>query len=220
MDYFNVSRTILNPINTSLRKNWVNSNQANAFEKQFLARGAYLGLAPLSFVTHVIDTVIGIGSGAGAIVTGGTQEAVNVFASNHLCASKSLLAIPYIYLLKAINVTADVNPTGDGIVADFVIDSLKDIANDCLRSDNIFTRHVTSRLSYAVLAISALVARTVDGVIGVIAALFSFFTVGRYEFFNSLAMNGLGATGIINDLFCCTIRFINPGERDMRFGRP
>lgn len=218
MDYHTVSRAVLTPIFSHVRDNWVNSDQANFCEKQILARGACLGLAPLSFVTHAIDTVIGVGSGTVVLLTGGTHEDITIFASNHLRASKRLLASPYANLLLTLNPKASFGSGDEGFVANFVIHSLKEIAKDCRGSDNLLISHVASRLSYAVLAISSLVARAVDGVIGVIAALFSFLTVGKFEPLNDFAVKGLYAPGIINDLFCCAVRVINPWEGNMSFG--
>ena len=66
-DYVNFSQTAFDPMLNHVSKNWVDSPQASFCDKQFVARGAYLGLAPLSFVAHVIDTVIGVVSGTAAI---------------------------------------------------------------------------------------------------------------------------------------------------------
>jgi hypothetical protein len=91
-----------------------------------------------------------------------------------------------------------------------VINSLKALARSCYKSDNFLKRHVASRLTYALLAVSCLATRVADGAIGVAAAGLSVLTGGNFESLNNLAYRTLQAPGIINDLFYCTIKFINP----------
>ena len=214
-----VSKFVLDPIFLHVKSDWVNSHLAKVYEKQIFARVAFLAIAPLSFVTNATDTMIGVVSGVGSIITCGAHKATNVFASQHLHYSKRLLVTPYVCLLRAINPTVSHEEEKEGPAASFVIKLLKNIAKDCRESDYLLERHVASRLTYALLAISAVVARAADGVIGVIAAFFSFFTVGYFEWLNNSAIEGLTATGIINDLFCCAIKFINPWEEGVKFGK-
>jgi len=103
-------------------------------------------------------------------------------------------------------ITAD----GTGYLSDLIINPLKDIGRSCYNSNNFLKRHVASRLTYALLAVSCLITRAVDGVIGVVAASLSILTGGKFESLNNLAYRTLQAPGIINDLFYCTIKFINP----------
>jgi hypothetical protein len=230
MSYFNVSVSIVNPREAYVRDRLVNARGAGFYEKHILARRAYLWLTPVSFATHAIDTAIGVVSGAAAVISEAVVVArgdvifadsipatINKFAHYHLSSSKWLLAGPYTSLLKAINVTAVVNPKMHGIIAGYVISFLNQTAQNCTASNNPFTREVTSRLTYVLVAISALVTRAGDGVLGVIAAVFSLCTAGYFESANSYAYRGLGAASIINDLFCCAVKFIDPRNEDMEF---
>jgi hypothetical protein len=54
------------------------------------------------------------------------------------------------------------------------------------------------------------ITRLVDGIIGVIAAVLSFLTLGKVASINNVAYRALQAPGIVKDLFKCTIKFINP----------
>ncbi len=99
---------------------------------------------------------------------------------------------------------------GNGFITHFVTDALKNIARDCYRSENLLIQHVASRLTYAVLAISSLVTRAVDGVIGIPAAGLAILTFGKIESLNNLAYRSLQTPGIVEDLFYCTIKIINP----------
>src|SRR5580692_4024802 len=101
MSYVHLSRTIVDPLISSVQRNLVNSD--HACDNQLSARGAFLGIMPLSFVVSAIDTAIGVVSGSAAIVTCGRHEATNTFASNHLRRSKRLLSHTYTCLLSAVN---------------------------------------------------------------------------------------------------------------------
>jgi hypothetical protein len=155
----------------------------------------------------------------GSIITFGTHEPTNAFASNRIRLSKRLLAGSFVCILSAVNPGASHDEENDGRVASIVIRSLHNTAKDFRESDNVFESHVLSRLSYALLAISSLVARAIDGVIGVIAAFFSLCIGGYSERLNNLAIECLTAPGVINDVFCCAIKFINPWEKGVKFGK-
>lgn len=175
-----------------------------------MARGAHLLLTPASFITSAVDTIIGLGAGLGAICTLGKNKQTFKVACNHLSSSDKLFVRPYVNFLKTINPEAKISGDGDGFLSDLVINPLKNIARRCYNSDNFLKRHIASRLTYALLAVSCLVTRAVDGIIGIPAAGLSILTGGKFESLNNLAYRTLQAPGIINDLFYCTIKFINP----------
>jgi hypothetical protein len=220
MSYINIHKELTEPAANYIETNWILSHKTTFLKKQVLARGAYFCLTPAAFITHAIDTIIGLGIGLGALCTLGIHKPTVKMAINHLSDSKQLFANTYINFLKFINpgAYADLNssqePTisaeGNGFLSDFVDKPLRDLARDCRNSDNILKRHITSRLTYALLAISCLVTRAIDGIIGIPAAALSILTLGKFESLNNLAYRTLQAPGIIRDLFICTIKFINP----------
>jgi hypothetical protein len=215
--------------------NWVRSK--DCFEKHVLARGGHLGLIPLFTITSVVDTIVGAGAGIVSIATGGTYKATCDFAMNHLDSSRNIVAYPYTNLLRTLNPEAKfpssvashsyfhsyrywsqtidqgselITNDGDGFITSYVSDALKDVARSCRNSDNFFKRHIVSRLTYLLLAISSLITRVVDGIIGVIAAILSFLTLGKVGSINNVAFRALQAPGIVKDLFYCAIKCINP----------
>lgn len=235
MSYTNITHSLEKPIEDYVSTNWVHSEETNCFKKQVLARGGYLVLTPWSTVTSVADTIVGVGAGIASIATGGAHKATFKFAMHHLDSSRKIVAQPYVNLLKTLNpeveLTSNTLPedadtrylqslksdgypligaNGDGFVTHYVTEALKNVARSCYKSDNFFKRHIASRLTYLLLAISSVITRVVDGIIGVIAAVLSFLTLGKVESINNLAYRALQAPGIVNDLFYCTIKFINP----------
>lgn len=237
MSYTNITNASTVAAAYYVKKNWVYSDETTFLKKHVLGRGAHFMLAPTSFITNALDTIVGLGAGIGAICTLGKHQPTLTAAFNHLSRSNKLAVHPYVHFLKTINPEAkfsgdleNLPPTeriiamtigssyrparisgdGDGFISDTAITSLKNIARGCYNSDNFLKRHVASRLTYVLLAISCLVTRVVDGVIGVLTGAFSILTVGKFESLNNVAYRALQAPGIINDLFYCTIKFINP----------
>lgn len=99
---------------------------------------------------------------------------------------------------------------GNGFLSNNATNLLKDVARTCYRSDNFVKRHVISRLTYALLAMASLVTRTVDGIICMPIAAASILTCGTFPTLNNIAYRSLQAPNIINDLFYCIVKFINP----------
>lgn len=220
MSYTNVTYASTKPAEHYVDSNWVQSDETTFLKKHVLARGAHILLTPSSFITCAVDTIIGLGAGLGAICTLGKNKQTFKVACSHLSSSNKLFVRPYVNFLKTINPEAKfsgdaakqamISGNGDGFLSDLVIDPLKNIARNCYNSDNFLKRHIASRLTYALLAVSCLVTRAVDGIIGIPAAGLSILTGGKFESLNNLAYRTLQAPGIINDLFYCTIKFINP----------
>jgi len=220
MAYLNTSYAYLKSAEEYVEDNWVYSDSPSFSKKHLLARGAYFFLAPASLITSAIDTIVGLGAGIGTICTAGRYPQPYKFAMNHLSSSNKLFSHLYLNFLRAINPEAPFmedgdNPprisiNGDGFLSDLVISPLRKTARSCYNSNNFLKRHVASRLTYAVLALSCLVTRAVDGVIGIVAASLSILRCGKIESLNHLAYRALQAPGIINDLFYCIIKCINP----------
>lgn len=195
----------------------------NPLAAEVLARGVNLVLAPASFLAAGGDTAVGLGAGIGALCTLGTQHSIVAVAERYLPWSRELVAAPYKHLLSTINPRAReysgyawISADGNGFITHYVFAYLSDKGREYRHSDDLLVKHVASRLTYALAAVACLVARVADGAIGLVAGLFSFFSVGKWESLNNLAGKALQAPGIICDLFYCTIRFINPWAGDVR----
>lgn len=217
MSYINITNSSIGPVKDYVAKNWVSSEETSFVKKQVLARGAYLILAPASLVTSAVDAIIGVGAGIGAICALGKHKPTCQFTIKHLHSSDRMIAEPYVNLLKALNPDFEltegrslIGAMGHGFTSHFIREPLKEVARSCYDSDSLLKRHVASRLTYALLAIASVVTRAVDGVIGVPAAALSLLTLGKFESLNHLAYRGLQVPGIINDLFYCTIKLVNP----------
>lgn len=191
-------------------QNLVDSENTNFFKKHVLARGGYLLLAPVSIITAAIDTIIGLGVGLASIATVGKHAPTFYRAQYHLVLGQQILARLYQHCLQFLNPSAIIDDVEDGLTTDVVKNFFIIVAKDCYRSDSIFKRHVASRLTYALMLISCAITRLIDGVIGIIAALFSFLTFGHFDSLNNAAYRGLFITGIVTDLFYCTVKIVNP----------
>lgn len=85
------------------------------------------------------------------------------------------------------------------------------VAEECRRSKNLFRRHVSARVCYLLMAINAIVARSIDLIEGVVAAVVAIALLGTNGTINKLAIRGLSAPLVLRDLTCCFLGCINPG---------
>lgn len=222
---------IAKPILHYVEKNWDNSY--DCVKREVFARGAHLALVPISTVTSALDTIVGSLAGLGAIGTAGLHKPTVELYRRNIDSSRKIAARPFVNFLKFINPAAKfsgdenfvlsdyfdgdedynkpkISGDGNGFITNGVSKYMSKAAIEFSFSQNVFKRHVLSRLTYALMGIASLVTRAVDGAIGLVAAAFSIITAGKFESLNNLAYRGLQAPGIIGDLFSCAIKFINP----------
>lgn len=225
MSYVNLSYATVVRADLHIFSEYTHPSLSSIVDQHILARGGYLLLAPTSVITSALDIIVGLGAGIGAICTLGMHQPTLKVARYHLTSANQLAPRLYANLLRMIRPNARVNagdfPEGDqetkdilkgkdGYLAAKVITPFRAFAKECYSSDNFLKRHVASRLTYALLAVACLVTRAVDGVIGIVAALFSLATLGQFRKLNIIAYRGLQAPGIISDLFYCVVKVINP----------
>lgn len=219
MSYVNLTHTFTSKIPSFIESEWACNNEANCFNRQFTARVGYFLSAPLELISSIVDTAIGLLATVESLLALGTEKSCNKIAQNHLISASAIISSPYKFLLRTLNPTATfdecapVSSKGNGLVSHYVINFLKEYGRSCTNSPNLFKQHVISRVTYALLAISCLVTRTADGAIGIIAAAFSFITLGKIDTINNIALRGLRFPGIIDDLVFCTVKFINPWSK-------
>ncbi|MCC5832854.1 MAG: hypothetical protein JJU12_07425 [Chlamydiales bacterium] len=203
----------LNVVEQKLDKDY---SLSDSHSEKFGIRGAYLSLVPVSAITSIVDTAIGACAAIPALATAGKHKKTINFFFNFLESSFDIVSKPYVNLLKTLNPTAKLPPirgfdeVHPGICTPYPSEKLDNLAENYFKSKNFFKKHVASRLTYVLLAITFVITRIVDGIIGLIAAAFSLITLGKLPFLNKTAYRGLCATGIIHDLFYCTLKVINP----------
>ena len=112
MPYTRVTVALTEHASNYVENNWVHSDETSFMKKHVLARGAYFVLAPTSFITSAIDTIIGLELGIGAISTLGKHEPTYSIADNNLFeGSNKLFVLPYVNFLRAINPEAEFGET-------------------------------------------------------------------------------------------------------------
>ena len=208
MPYVNLTTTIAQPCINSGEDF---SRSSDGFQRHFVARANYLFASPLSMATGIADTVIGLASRIGSLVTGGAFDTINKIAQNHMKSLQELLSKPYYCLLRAINIHAsfEIPAKCVGFAAD-LIKIFKDKARSCRNTDDLITKHVISRLNYVLFGIAALVTRAVDQFISEITLVLSLLTLGVIPKVNEVAFRALMFPNLINDLTYCIVKVINP----------
>lgn len=176
-----------------------------------------LFMAPTALVAHLIDTVISIITSVGTLITLGMNTKLYNVNRNFLLQTRYTLSYVYYFLLKTINTRATMDEGGSdtgGLLSNIISLKMKSIASNCGNSTNVITRHVFSRMAYFLCGISTVVMRIVDLVIGLIAMIVSFLTLGKFKKINDIAYKGLTITGVIEDIFINLIHAINPWARE------
>ncbi len=218
--YINLFYEVIQPADIYIMRKWnYNTTFVDCLKKETLKRVYNLTITPFSTIIRVMDIIVGVFAGFVSIANSGKKKAIFKLAMNHLDSSRKIVVSPYRYLLKTLNLSAEISylyksdwkkfyisAKGDGLITHNVSKFLEKKARSYYKSD----RHFATRLTYALLALSSIITRVVDGIIGIIAAAFSFLTYGKVVTINNIAYRGLQAPGIVKDLFYCTIKIINP----------
>lgn len=212
MPYTNITQSTVIPLQSFVQKNFVLSKDAGCFEKHVSARAAYLLLIPTSFITATLDTIIGIGLGAGACLTGGLIKRLNTYSVRHIAASSVLLANPYYHLMRAINPKLRFGRSLSiaNFVSNLVEKPVTVAMSNCLDSKSFFMRHVVTRTLIASNAIACLVTLVADAIICLPVAALSLVTFGYFDKVNRLAFGTLMCPKIIAVFVYSSINLVNP----------
>jgi hypothetical protein len=187
---------------------WVQNQNATFLQKHVLARGAYLSLAAFSFIGNALGTIAGLSIAVMAPILTKNNKIYNLSSEWTACSGR-LFSQPYACFLRTINPEAEINKSRS-ILSSSILQPLVVFANTNKGSSNFLKKHVASRLTYGLLAISCLVIRAVQGVISIPTTLLSILTLGKFQFINTLAHQNLIAPIIIHELFRYVPQFINP----------
>ena len=184
----------------------------NPLEREVLSRLGNFALISMMAITNTADTVIGVLAEVLNTATGGKIRPLCGYADGQLNHSKFIVAQPYRHLICLINPKA--NPVAssgqDGICASKVKTFLIKAIGEIRDSDNLFLKHVVSRLGYALMAVALTISRIVDGIIGVGAVILSIVTLGKIDKINQAAFHGLQCTGVVKDILYCVRKMVNP----------
>ncbi len=215
MTYVNVTETFVDPIACAAHE-WSHFGETSD-EQTYWSCGAHLATLPASIFTGAVDALIGLGSGICMVCTAfTTYECMGVkeVAVNHLESASGLLTRLYLGLVRAANPLTQfpedalVSSNGYGFLSGLVIDSLVPVAEACAESDTLLVQHGASRLTYVLIFACMLIARILDLLIGVSAALFSIISFGKIEVVNNIALRNLPLP--VMELFHIPSLIINP----------
>ncbi|NGX60971.1 MAG: hypothetical protein K940chlam9_00448, partial [Chlamydiae bacterium] len=132
---------------------------ADGIKKHVGARAAHLGTVPLSVVSGIADTIIGVGAGIPFIFARGKSDTLDKVVRKHLIkGTDELLARPYLNLLRTINPDAEVErdledvsflgkvskTKHNGWLTRIAQKKIGKLAKKCAKSDNCVKKHVLS----------------------------------------------------------------------------
>jgi len=168
-----------------------NVTRGGFLTREVTPRLSHMAKIPLSLVTTITDTAIGVLLSLGSILTLGRFGGLNGTAWRYLSESSRIIPLASMHLIKTVNPSATCKMRSEGLLRfhfrEFVPYQYR---------ENFFQRQMT-RVFEASLAAAA---RIVDGVFGAIALPIALVTFGKYESINSFAINHLSVGGIVVDV--------------------
>ncbi|MBA3958141.1 MAG: hypothetical protein H0X51_07100 [Parachlamydiaceae bacterium] len=175
------------------------NNDKSFFKHYVVARVIHLIVIPIFLLTIVWDVGVGAVSTVASLATLGLSVNFAKRSLTHLRASKSLLAIPYLHLLWALNPSAKFHSDGKFVCSisegrGFLSSHAIDLQIKALRrthSPDLLVRHLISRPLVALAGIIVVIAQVADGIIGVAAAGLSLLFLGKIPTINTLAFIAL-----------------------------
>jgi hypothetical protein len=179
--------------------------------------GAPLGL--LESASDTGKTAIGVAATALSVLTLGLVKPINDWANMTVHAG---IILPRIYHAMTQITNPDdcafrislptITPRGTFITSR-IASPIFDMAFNAASDESFLNKHIFSRGAYALGALIAIVTRTADLILGLLAAAISIIPCfGRIEEINTFARNQLTFLAVINDV-CTGLRgFVNPQQ--------
>ena len=202
------------------------------FNRHITTRVTNLVLAPLSLIPAAIDTLTGAVAGIEVFLSLGRERKVVNFAARELHATNDFLSRQYEFLLRVINPRAHFAPRqryacingNPAVRSSDIAAAISDIpavggivgrfAIRTAHASNVFVRHVVSSVAFAATAITAIASRAVFAVLAVPALPLSVLTLGHFHQLNTFTSRGLSVAGVVNDIFMCAVKVMNPWAGD------
>lgn len=231
--YINITTSTITRATIYMDEHWIKPEDT-PIKKHVGSRLCSLALAPASVITSAADTIVGIFAGFGSIFTLGLHRPTYICAARYLASSPGIVSRPFAKMIKVLNPSAFleyskkkkedgsapdkafIQMQGKGLITHYVFNITNTAFRSCANSEYWLMRHVVSRLTLLLSAVAHVISRVVDAIIGSIAAVFAFLTLGKVDSINHAAHRGLQLTGIIHDVFYHTMHLINPwaGEKE------
>jgi hypothetical protein len=198
------------------------------FKRHVATRVTNLALVFLSLIPATIDTLTGAIAGIEVFLSLGRERTVVNFAAREFHATNDFLSRQYEFLLRVLNPKAHFasrqqyacikdNPAvKDSDIAIAISDIpavgglMGRIAIKAAHNNNVFVKHVVSRLAFATTAVAAVISRAAYAVLAVPAIPLSILTGGYFQKLNAFVSRGLSVAGVVNDIFMCAVKVMNP----------
>ncbi|MGD2169136.1 MAG: hypothetical protein PVI40_02710 [Chlamydiota bacterium] len=175
---------------------------------------------PISLIANIFYTSIAVGAIVLSFATCDKSLLTATFSPSRGFTenARGIIAHPYNCLLKTLNPNAkipdlekDSSKTPSGIISELILKTKPfESAMHCFNSKSFFKRHIVLRLTVALLAVTTVIIRIADGVIGIGAASLSFLTFGKISTINNIAFRAFQAPIIIMEFTSLSLGIINP----------
>jgi len=178
--------------------------------REVTARLSYMAKIPLSLVTTITDTAIGVILSVGYILKLRRDQRLSEKAFMYSYQSHRIISLASMLLIRIVNPSAKCELKSGGALTTRLVPPILELYNGHVLSDNFWKKHVCSRVIGASGTPIVVVARFVDAVFGAIALPIALVTLGKYKAINDFAINNLSVGGIIGDILLLVREAIRP----------
>ena len=169
----------------------------------------------LNAITSVVTTPL-------SCITFGKWKFINRMAEKSY-SSNFIFTEAYIGLISILNPKINqqnyqnfIKKGPEGLLTSLIVKSFFNSAQKLSSKKFCCTKHIVSRIYFALGGLLSIITRIVDAAIGLIAALLVAVTLARVEVINILAIKCLVTfPGVFHDVLTGIRGFINPGQRPL-----
>ncbi len=174
-----------------------------------------LPLTPIACIIDIGISATGVAASALSILTGGLNSKINEYANKYTFNCSLILTISYRNVLNILNPNAKFasDVIAMGIITEKLARPILQKAGTAAKNESSFLqKHVVSRGAFALSALVAIITRTADLALGLLALPLSFITLGTVEKINTFTYKQLLFPALIDEV-CVGMRgFVNPQQ--------
>lgn len=173
--------------------------------------------APVASITCAIDTIIGLSAGLGSMLPLGENRPSHAFVAKQLEFAEYILRVPHMICLDVLNPKNEFKPIKgqytrltQRLSAPYTYNRGDTYIDDFIKSGQFLKKHVATRLSYGLLAVSISIVAAVQMIFAIPLTILSIVTMGKSKFITDHADKCLSSVGVIQDLYEIGRKIINP----------
>ena len=170
-------------------------------------------LIPGYFICCTIDTVMGLGASIASFCTLGANKKIDNWTTYQLSQSSFILSKLFQQFLLTLNPKNSHLDTKKNLPFGCNTKYVHSWEYETIQSSKSaywLRRHLSTRLKAGLFLLACIITRTIDAIIGIIAACLSLLALGYYKRLNQIAFEGLQFPGVVFDIYVMCLDILNP----------